>query len=127
MKNVFDRLQQSPYRSRMRLNAQEKEYLRKKGFSVICDEAVAFVTERIAPAQPKNDGKQTPMHNHPVFVAQHATATCCRKCVEKWHSIKRGKALSVEEIQYLVDLIIKWLDREVTRGVIHPFINHNGS
>jgi len=40
-----------------------------------------FVNECLAPELPKNDGKQTPMKNHPVFIAQHATATCCRKCL----------------------------------------------
>ncbi len=29
-------------------------------------------------AEPRNDGKQTPFRGHPVFTAQHATATCCR-------------------------------------------------
>ncbi len=31
------------------------------------------------------------MKGHPVFVAQHATATCCRECIRKWHKNTTGK------------------------------------
>jgi exodeoxyribonuclease V alpha subunit len=65
--------------------------------------------KRIAPQYPKNDGKQTPMRGHPVFIAQHATATCCRGCIQKWHGIKKGKALSDMEIQFLVEVIMRWI------------------
>ena len=49
---------------------------------------------REAPAYIVNDGKQTPMRGHPVFIAQHATATCCRECIRKWHKMQPGKGLS---------------------------------
>ncbi|WP_251023391.1 DUF4186 family protein [Streptomyces sp. ISL-10] len=32
----------------------------------------------------------------PVFVAQHATATCCRTCLERWHVVPAGRALDDE-------------------------------
>jgi hypothetical protein len=57
---------------------------------------------------PINDGKQTPMRGHPVFIAQHATATCCRGCLEKWHAIP-GRALSEPEQRYMVQVIHRWL------------------
>ena len=47
----------------------------------------APIIKRIAPKEPLNDGKQTPMKGHPVFIAQHATATCCRECTRKWHKM----------------------------------------
>ncbi len=77
------------------------------------EHAVDFVTSRLAPAHPKNDGRQTPMKHHPVFVAQHATATCCRKCLEKWHHIPKGRELDPEEIEYIVDLIMAWIERDI--------------
>ena len=49
------------------------------------------------------------MRNHPVFVAQHATATCCRKCLKKWHDIETGKELTVDQISYVVSVIIRWM------------------
>ena len=79
---LFSRLAKSKFRSSFKLEKKEREYLQDKGFSVIEQHARDFVKERLAPALPKNDGKQTPMKKHPVFIAQHATATCCRKCLE---------------------------------------------
>lgn len=79
----------------------------------ILEHARKFIDERLAPANPANDGKQTPMRNHPVFVAQHATATCCRGCLEKWHRIPRGEALTDMQREYVVKVIQTWLLREV--------------
>ena len=62
-----------------------------------------------------NDGKQTPTKGHPVFVAQHATATCCRECIRKWHKIQPGKELSRIQQDYLVDVIMTWIQSEVDR------------
>ena len=75
----------------------------------VLDHARDFVRSRLADAEPKNDGRQTPWGNHPVFVAQHATATCCRGCLEKWHGIPKGKPLSDAEQTYIVSVIERWL------------------
>ena len=75
---VLSRLNQSPFRSQIRLGPREREYLLRKGMSEVLQHAAEFVEKRLAPAYPANDGKQTPWHNHPVYVAQHTTATCCR-------------------------------------------------
>jgi hypothetical protein len=122
MKELFKRLDNSYYRRSFRLKRKESEYLQKKGISIIRQEAFNFISQRIAPAEPKNDGRQTPMRNHPVFVAQHATATCCRKCVEKWHAIPRGNALKKAEIEQLVDYIMHWIDIESAHNVRHHFL-----
>jgi hypothetical protein len=72
----------------------------------------------LAPAEPKNDGLQTPMRGHPIFIAQHATATCCRGCLEKWHRIPRGRMLSEAEIQYVLGVLGRWLEKqsEISNG-----------
>ena len=80
--------------------------------SQVLEHAADFIEKRLAPASPANDGKQTPWHNHPVFVAQHATATCCRDCLQKWHQILKGRALTAEEQQYIVGVIRSWLSRQ---------------
>ena len=67
-----------------------------------------------APAVIPNDGKQTPMWGHPFFVAQHATATCCRECIRKWHKIQPGKELSQVQKEYLVDVIMTWIEKELS-------------
>ena len=46
------------------------------------------------------------MRGHPVFIAQHATATCCRECIRKWHKMQPGKELSRVQQDYLVDVIM---------------------
>jgi hypothetical protein len=90
-------------------------YLQQKGLSTVLDHAEDFIQSRLAPAIIENDGKQTPMRGHPVFVAQHATACCCRGCLQKWHQIPQGRALTLAEQAYIVVVLEKWL-REKARG-----------
>ncbi|HSC35189.1 MAG TPA: DUF4186 domain-containing protein [Thermodesulfobacteriota bacterium] len=108
---LFAKLRKSPFRSRFTLRGRELLYLREKGIGKIMDHAREFVDERLAPSDPPNDGKQTPMRNHPVFIAQHATATCCRKCLMKWHGIPaHAHALTGEEKDYVISLLRKWME-----------------
>ncbi|WP_437887646.1 DUF4186 domain-containing protein [Phytobacter sp. V91] len=106
---LFARLARSTFRSRFRLGVKERQYCVDKGAPVIASHAADFVARRLAPAFPPNDGKQTPMRGHPVFIAQHATATCCRGCLAKWHNIPPGIALTTEQQSYVVDVIYHWL------------------
>ena len=109
---LFAALGRSRFRSRFRLGAKEAAYLEQKGLDVILEHAREFVATRLAPAQPANDGRQTPMRNHPAFIAQHATATCCRGCLEKWHGIPKGRALAPDEIDYVTAVLRRWLSRQ---------------
>ncbi|HKP14081.1 MAG TPA: DUF4186 domain-containing protein [Blastocatellia bacterium] len=109
VEDVLARLNQSPFRRRMRLLPRERDYLNQKGLAVVLDHAADLINKRLAPAAPPNDGKQTPWHNHPAFVAQHATATCCRGCLEKWHAIPKGRPLTEDEQRYMVEVIGAWL------------------
>lgn len=110
------RLSRSVFRRRFRLRGRERDYLERRGLDAIRADAAKFVAERLAPAFPRNDGRQTPMKNHPVFVAQHATATCCRGCLEKWHAIPRGRALSAREQAEVGKLIMTWLSLQCAMG-----------
>lgn len=107
---LFARLQKSAFRSRFKLKEKELAYINEKGYPVIRSHACDFVRKRLAPALPQNDGKQTPMYGHPVFIAQHATATCCRSCLYKWHSIPKGRMLTDEEQAQIVDIIMTWIN-----------------
>ncbi|HJR07944.1 MAG TPA: DUF4186 domain-containing protein [Pyrinomonadaceae bacterium] len=109
---VFDALAASPFRRRFQLRGKELEYLRRKGLPVVLEHAADFIEKRLAPAAPANDGRQTPMRHHPVFIAQHATATCCRGCLQKWHAIPKGRALEATEKQYVLEVINVWLARQ---------------
>jgi hypothetical protein len=105
-------LEEVPLRVRQRLGPKERAYLAVKGLPTILRHARDFVIERLAPASPQNDGWQTPWHGHPVFVAQHATATCCRKCLKKWHFIPLGRPLTEQEIEYVVRVIERWFRQQ---------------
>jgi hypothetical protein len=112
VEEVFAGLRRSDFRSRIRLEEKERAYLKRKGMATVLAHAADFIEKRLAPAEPMNDGKQTPWRNHPVFVAQHATATCCRTCLEKWHAIRKGRELTAEERRYVVEVIGRWLSAE---------------
>lgn len=103
----------SPFRSRFHLKEKEKQYIEEKGLSTIRQHAIDFISKRLAPASIPNDGKQTPMRGHPVFIAQHATATCCRKCLFKWHHLQSGIALTSEQQTDIVNLIMTWIEKEL--------------
>lgn len=99
-------LKNSKFRSRFKLTDKERQYIQDKGIDTIRSHAVDFITTRLALAFPKNDRKQTPMKGHPVFIAKHATATCCRGCLKKWYQIEKGRALTDNEIDFVVDLVM---------------------
>ena len=102
----------SSFRSRFRLSERDVLYIKEKGIETIRSHANDFITKRLAPEYPENDGKQTPMRGHPVFIAQHACACCCRDCLYKWHRIEKGRKLSENEINDLVDIVMEWIQRQ---------------
>jgi len=114
---LFAALAESSFRSRIRLGAKDRAYLREKTLRVVLNHGREFVRERLGPARPKRDGKQTPMRGHPMFVAQHATATCCRGCLAKWHRIAKGRPLEPAEIDHVLAAIERWL---VEQNVVDP-------
>lgn len=117
---LFAALDRSSFRRRFRLGPRERDYLSAKGLDVVLTHARDFVARRLAPANPAKDGKQTPFRGHPVFIAQHATATCCRGCLEKWHGIPRGVELSDAEQAHVVATLGRWLRRQAASGAAGP-------
>lgn len=111
--SLFQRLSQSAFRSRFHLTAKERAYIEEKEMATIRRHAEDFVSKRLAPAAIPNDGKQTPMRGHPVFLAQHATGCCCRGCLSKWHHIQPGHQLSPEEQRYVVAVLMTWIRRQL--------------
>jgi len=107
-----NRLSGSKFRSRFQLRGKELDYLRQKGMPTITRHARDFVLSRLSVIDPDKDGKQTPMRGHPVFIAQHATATCCRGCIAKWHHIPTARPLTDQEQAYLVDVIRRWIEEQ---------------
>lgn len=110
--DLFARLAKSDFRSRFHLTKKDKEYIAEKGLPTIRRHAEDFIAKRLAPAVIPNDGKQTPMRGHPVFLAQHATGCCCRGCFYKWHHIPAGRELTKEEQQYAVAVLMAWIETQ---------------
>ena len=114
---TLELLSRSSFRSSFTLSPHDAEYARRKGRELIDRHAHEMLAQRVGAAQPAKDGRQTPWRGHPVFTAQHATACCCRGCIEKWHHIPRGRELSAQEINQLAGLIMAWIDRDLAS---HP-------
>ncbi len=116
IERLLDSLGKSKFRGSFHLNKKMKEYVLIKGIDKIKNDAYDIINSRIKPKSPKNDGKQTPMKQvHPVFIAQHACACCCRGCIEKWHQIPKDKELSNQEVDYLVSILIEWIKKECNK------------
>jgi exodeoxyribonuclease V alpha subunit len=107
---VLPFLQKSKFRMDFDLGEDDLIYINRIGEAKLREHALDFITKRLAAAKPKNDGKQTPFKGHPVFKAQHATATCCRGCLSKWYKIPKGKELTEEEIEAIADILVDWIN-----------------
>ena len=112
--DILNRLSKPEFRKFFHLKAKDFKYIQNKGMDTIRKHAYDFINSRLAPAVIPNDGKQTPMHGHPVFIAEHATATCCRSCLYKWHHIPKNKELNQDEIDYIVNIIMLWINNELS-------------
>lgn len=113
VKQVLNQLSHSKFRSQFHLKKNDIAYIQEKGLDTIQTHAKEFITKRLAPAVISNDGKQTPYHGHPVFIAEHATATCCRNCLYKWHHIAPNHELTKEEVNYIVTIIMTWIQNQM--------------
>lgn len=110
---ALKKLQTSAFRAGFRLKEKDKAYVREKGLDTIRRHARDFVRQRLAPAVIPNDGRQTPMRGHPVFLAQHACACCCRGCLEKWYRVPKGTELSEGQQERVVNLLMAWIERQM--------------
>ncbi len=110
---ALEKLQASKFRSSFTLKKKDKVYVREKGLDTIRKHAEDFIRQRLAPAVIPNDGKQTPMHGHPVFLAQHACACCCRGCLNKWYRVPKGIELSERQQEQIVNLLMAWIERQM--------------
>ena len=116
IEKLLDSLAKSKFRGSFHLNSKMKDYVKEKGIDKIKSDAYDLIEKRLAPANPLYDGKQTPMRQvHPVFIAQHACGCCCRGCLERIHHIPKNKELSKSEIDYIVEVIMTWIKREITK------------
>ena len=108
----FNRLSKSKFRASFKLKDNDIKYIDDKGMDIITSHAYDFVNKRLRPKIIVNDGKQTPFKGHPVFIAQHATACCCRDCISKWLKLSKDRELTNEEVDLIVSILIKWINTQ---------------
>lgn len=95
------------------LGEPEQEYVTSRGMDILRLHATDFVNKRLAPANPKNDGRQTPTKGHPVFIAQHATGCNDRDSLEQFFGIKKGRELTEGEVEMVVNVILGWIEEHL--------------
>ena len=110
---ILASLSKSKFRSSFHLAEEDMLYIEQNGDSIIRNHAYDFISKRLKPAVILNDGKQTPYKGHPVFIAEHATATCCRNCLYKWYKIPNNLELTDEQVKFVVDIIMAWINKEM--------------
>jgi len=109
-------LKSSNFRRKFHLSPSDKEVVRLKGIEVMKQHAYEIVSKRLKIPTPRSD--MTPYNGYPVFTAQHATATCCRKCIEKWHRIPAMKVLDNYEIEKISSIITGWIETELEMELV---------
>lgn len=115
IENKLNSLDNSKFRSSFHLGNYMKEYIKSKGIDTIEKHCDDFINKNLKIYNKEKDGHQTPTKNHPVFIAQHATATCCRGCIEKWYHIPKEKELNDKEIKSIKAIIMSWINREIKK------------
>lgn len=111
---ALEKLNHSRFRSGFYLTRKEREYVAEKGIELVRSHAADFVRLKLALPAQENDGKQTPMHGHPAFKAMHATACCCRGCLYKWYKVKPDRALTENEQERIVNLLMAWIEKAMS-------------
>lgn len=91
------------------------DHAHERGLYRLRADAEKIIGKSVSAEKPYRDGYQTPREGSPEIVhyAQHATAACCRKCIEYWHGIPQGRALASTEVAYLQDLIMRYIEERV--------------
>ena len=111
---LLNSLSKSKFRGSFHLNNRMKNYVNEKGMAKIQRDAKEIIIKRLSSKNLLNDGKQTPMKQvHPVFIAQHATGCCCRGCLERIHHISKRKELNKYEINYIIEVLVEWIKKEI--------------
>jgi uncharacterized protein DUF4186 len=93
----------------LEIDQKAANHARKKGWKGLQVAAERRIRSSVGPGSPPFDGRQTPREGNVIYYAQHATASCCRKCIEEWHGIPPGRPLSGDEIAYLAGLVMLYV------------------
>lgn len=88
-----------------------KKQAKKLGLQELKARVRELLEKKIGPAKIFRDGIQTKKEGSAIFYAQHATATCCRKCLEYWYGIAANRELTKDELDFCEGLVFAYLDK----------------
>ena len=107
---LFAALGRSRFRSRFVLEPGDWAYIQSRGMHCIAQHARQFVAQ---PCRgPTCKRRPADADEHILFVAQHATATCCRGCLARWHGIQTGRAADRDGDRLRYDVICDRIRRQ---------------
>lgn len=112
---ALNKLKRSKFRSSFKLDEKDIDTINKKGFEIIRQHAFEILNNRIK-IKKQNDGRQTPLKGYFIFIAQHATATCCRGCIKKWYNIPENSVLSNQQLDFFADLLVFWIKQQIKKN-----------
>ncbi|MGB5970008.1 MAG: DUF4186 family protein [Spirulinaceae cyanobacterium] len=124
---TFDSLKKELFRHHMwhvEISQKAINHALRKGKQGIREATKKRIRKSVGSAEPAYDGRQTPRESsenaNAIHYAQHATACCCRKCIEYWHGIPLGQELTEEEIEYFTNLVMLYIEERL------PYLTENG-
>jgi hypothetical protein len=95
-------------------------HARRKGRRRLYEAARRRIVVSVSKSGMAFDGRQTPRVGNTIFYAQHATASCCRRCIEYWHDIPADRDLTPQEVEYLTALVVRYLGERLPELADEP-------
>jgi uncharacterized protein DUF4186 len=92
------------------IDDQARDHALRKGRAALLGSVANRIAKSVGVENPYRDGQQTPFQGNVIYYAQHATASCCRTCIEYWHGIEKGRPLTSDEQDYLIQLVTLYID-----------------
>ena len=95
-------------------------YMEKKAAKLTIDEmrskVIKILSNKINKKRSEifRDSTQTPKGKDIIYLAQHATGTCCRRCIEEWYGINKEEIMNEEQINFLTEIIMTYINEKVT-------------
>jgi hypothetical protein len=84
-----------------------------QGKGALQNEIIDRMANKIGKVNPFNNGI-TPYTGNIIFYAQHATGTCCRRCMDYWYKFPmKDVALTDLQIDFSANLINLYLNRRL--------------
>lgn len=116
VEHTFDELRRELVRHHffhVDIDQKARNHARRKGRRALYADAHRRLQRYVGREPDAYDGRQTPFEGNTIYYAQHATAACCRKCIEYWHGFPIEGELAPVQLDYLYQLVVRYLDERL--------------